>query len=85
MPVETEFQKILKITRYAVRDAKVMGEYTPLNSVFETATAERSVLVCCSLWLSRKLVRLWFNGRRREIVMNWYDTVYSLRSGRDVK
>ena len=67
MPYETDFQKILKITRYAVRDANIPKENAPTS--FTAAIMGGAVLVS-SQRLSRKLIECWFRGYKRKVVMD---------------
>jgi len=72
MPYETDFQKILKVTRMAKKDAsfKFNGATLP----------EQHAMV----FLSRTLIGCMFSGYKARIVDDWYCNVYQMRLGRDV-
>ena len=80
MPPASEFQKILQITRYAVKDADRVG--VPLGTGLGPLFGGMATV--SSVWLSYKLIDCWFRGYKRKVVMDWYHTVYCLRLGRDV-
>ncbi|MFA5376690.1 MAG: hypothetical protein WC455_13160 [Dehalococcoidia bacterium] len=80
MKKETDFDKILKVTRWAKRDAEnqmvetlIKRTYPSLNSVLGF-----SIGLMCT-YLSCKAISHMFSGHKAVVAANWYSTVYELR------
>ncbi len=72
----TDFEKIIKITRYAKKDAQHIAE--------QRVTLIIAFISVVDVVFSHKVISAMFSGRKEIIAHAWYHTVYCLRLGRDV-
>ena len=76
----TDFEKIIKVTRMAKRDAICTKEQSFLASRFPSLSLFLGVpFVGANIWLSYKVISAMFSDHKAYIAIKWYDTVYNLR------